>query len=55
MTALVPTNPAAARRRQTEQWREVLIEGLIRACGLSAIAFVFGIFFFVFREGAGQL
>jgi phosphate transport system permease protein len=29
------------------------IETLIRVCGISAIIFVFGIFFFVFREGAG--
>lgn len=29
------------------------IEMLIRVCGISAIIFVFGIFFFVFREGAG--
>lgn len=28
------------------------IELLIRVCGISAIVFVFGIFFFVFREGA---
>lgn len=32
--------------------REVLIEAAIRLCGWSAIIFVFGIFFFVFREGA---
>ncbi|MBI3836953.1 MAG: phosphate ABC transporter permease subunit PstC [Planctomycetia bacterium] len=31
---------------------ERLIEMLIRLCGWSAIFFVFGIFFFVFREGA---
>lgn len=31
---------------------EKLIEGLIRLCGMSAIFFVFAIFFFVFREGA---
>jgi phosphate transport system permease protein len=31
------------------------IELLIRLCGVSAILFVFGIFFFVFREGAGLL
>jgi phosphate transport system permease protein len=31
------------------------IELLIRLCGISAIVFVFGIFFFVFREGAGFL
>lgn len=31
------------------------LEFLIRLCGVSAILFVFGIFFFVFREGAGIL
>jgi phosphate transport system permease protein len=31
---------------------ESFIELLIRLCGISAILFVFGIFFFVFREGA---
>jgi phosphate transport system permease protein len=34
---------------------EWLMESLIRLCGISAIIFVFGIFFFVFREGAGVL
>lgn len=34
---------------------ERLIEWSICACGISAILFVFGIFFFVFREGAGYL
>jgi phosphate transport system permease protein len=34
---------------------EVLIETLIRVCGWSAIFFVFGIFFFVLREGAPLL
>lgn len=29
------------------------MEVLIRLCGISAILFVFGIFFFVFREGSG--
>ena len=32
-----------------------MIELVIRLCGISAILFVFGIFFFVFREGAGFL
>jgi phosphate transport system permease protein len=31
---------------------ETAIELVIRLCGVSAIVFVFGIFFFVFREGA---
>jgi phosphate transport system permease protein len=34
---------------------EPLIEGLIRICGISAILFVLGIFFFVFREGSDFL
>ncbi len=34
---------------------EKLIELAIRLCGVSAILFVFGIFFFVFREGAPAL
>jgi len=36
-------------------WRkvsEITIEGLIFLCGLSAIIFVFGIFVFIFKEGA---
>jgi phosphate transport system permease protein len=34
---------------------EPVIEGLIRLCGISAILFVFSIFFFVFKEGSGFL
>ena len=34
---------------------EPVIETSIRLCGISSIIFVFGIFFFVFREGAGFL
>lgn len=45
----------AARRRRVEAWTEVLLEWVIRVCGISAILFVFGIFFFVLREGAGLL
>lgn len=40
-------------RHRFEVIAEAAIETLIRLCGLSAILFVFGIFFFVFREGAG--
>ena len=40
------------RRRRWELIAESLVEWLIRLCGVSAILFVFGIFFFVFREGA---
>ena len=46
---------AAAGRRRWEAVTESLIEVAIRFCGVSAILFVFGIFFFVFREGAGIL
>ncbi len=42
-------------RRRLELITESLIERLIWLCGVSAILFVFGIFFFVFREGAGLL
>ena len=36
-------------------WAEKGIEALIWLCGISAVLFVFGIFFFVFREGASLL
>ena len=39
----------------SETSSETVIETLICLCGVSAIVFVFGIFFFVFREGAGFL
>lgn len=42
-------------RRRWQSVTETAIELLIRLCGISAILFVFGIFFFVFREGAGFL
>ncbi len=42
-------------RRRWELITEGMIEWTIRLCGVSAIVFVFGIFFFVFREGAGLL
>lgn len=45
----------AARRRTFEAITETAIEALIKLCGVSAILFVFGIFFFVLREGAGIL
>ncbi len=41
--------------RRLEVLTEPVIEGAIRISGISAIIFVFGIFFFVFREGAGFL
>jgi phosphate transport system permease protein len=40
------------RRRPLEPLKEWLIERFIWLCGVSAIFFVFGIFLFVFREGA---
>jgi len=46
---------AGKKGRRLETRVEPIIEGLIRLCGISAILFVFGIFFFVFREGAGFL
>src|SRR6266536_3647245 len=49
---------APGLRAQRRRW-EILCEGgielLIRLCGISAIVFVFAIFFFVFREGAPLL
>src|SRR5262245_42103066 len=53
-----PRSPAqespgpAKRRRPRRRTGEFIIESLIRLCGISAIIFVFAIFFFVFREGA---
>ena len=44
---------AGAGRRLWSRISEPLVETLIRVCGVSAILFVFGIFFFVFREAAG--
>jgi phosphate transport system permease protein len=42
-------------RRVWDLWAERLIELTIRLCGVSAVLFVFGIFFFVFREGSDLL
>ena len=39
-------------RHRLENMAEPVIELIIRLCGISAKIFVFGIFFFVFREGA---
>jgi phosphate transport system permease protein len=41
-----------ARRGAVALLGERVIEGLVYLCGISAIVFVFGIFFFVFKEGA---
>jgi phosphate transport system permease protein len=55
----VTVQPSPGRRaRRNLRWTrfsEPVIETVIRICGVSAILFVFGIFFFVFREGAGYL
>jgi phosphate transport system permease protein len=53
MSALATTAEAvapAARRKPRSLVGEKLIEFFIRVCGISAIVFVFSIFFFVFRE-----
>ena len=53
-----PGDAAAARRPSRAPisiFCERLIEWLIHLCGISAILFVFAIFFFVFREGAPML
>jgi phosphate transport system permease protein len=42
-------------RHHLETLTEPVIEWTIRLCGISAIIFVFGIFFFVFREGVDFL
>ena len=47
--------PAIPKRPGVEILAERAIEVLIRLCGVSAILFVFGIFFFVFREGSQLL
>jgi phosphate transport system permease protein len=43
------------RRRRCELIFESLVESVIRLCGVSAIIFVFAIFYFVFHEGVGLL
>jgi phosphate transport system permease protein len=48
-------NTSVVLRRRWQRLSEPLIEWTIRLCGISAIVFVFAIFFFVFREGAGFL
>jgi phosphate transport system permease protein len=54
-----PAAPTGARRRPTRPWwslvSEKLLETAIRLSGVSAIIFVLGIFFFVFREAAPVL
>jgi phosphate transport system permease protein len=47
-----PRPLAQLERRPLAVAIETAIEVVIRLCGISAVLFVFGIFFFVFREGA---
>lgn len=49
------TRRPRATRPTWEVLSEKALEWLIRLCGISAVLFVFGIFFFVFREGVGLL
>jgi phosphate transport system permease protein len=48
-------SPRGPQRNKWETLLETALEWVIRLCGISAILFVFGIFFFVLREGAGFL
>ena len=48
-------SPGGPRRGRFAGLAETIFEWLIRLCGISAIVFVFGIFFFVLREGVGFL
>lgn len=55
--ALAAREPRRARAIRP-RWEVILersFEWIIRLCGVSAVLFVFGIFFFVFREGVGLL
>ncbi|HVV81796.1 MAG TPA: phosphate ABC transporter permease subunit PstC, partial [Kofleriaceae bacterium] len=42
-------------RERLHRLKELVIEGVIRLCGISAVLFVFGIFYFVVREAAPLL
>lgn len=56
VAAQLPVKPKRRAARPTwEIVAEQALEWLIRLCGVSAVLFVFGIFFFVFREGAPLL
>jgi len=48
-------SPGGPRRGRFAMASEAVLEWVIRLCGISAILFVFGIFFFVLREGTGFL
>ena len=49
---MLPGYPVTNSRSTLAIYGEKAIELVIRLCGMSAIVFVFAIFFFVFREGA---
>lgn len=49
---LVGRSPMGERLHRA---KELIIEMVIRVCGISAVLFVFGIFYFVFREAAPLL
>jgi phosphate transport system permease protein len=48
-------SPQGPRRKPFAVAGERVLEWVIRLCGVSAVLFVFGIFFFVLREGVGFL
>ena len=50
--ALIGRSPL---RERLHRIKELVIEMIIRLCGISAVVFVFGIFYFVFREAAPLL
>jgi phosphate transport system permease protein len=54
-SARSPVSAVRPKRALAAVVGEKVIEFLIRLCGISAIVFVFAIFFFVFREGAPVL
>jgi phosphate transport system permease protein len=47
----IPKGHTASHAR-VQRAKEFVIEGIIRVSGVSSVIFVFGIFYFVFREGA---
>jgi phosphate transport system permease protein len=53
VTARAHARSAAAVR--AERTKELVIESLIRLCGVSAVIFIFAILYFVFREAAPML
>jgi phosphate transport system permease protein len=48
-------DPRPISRPVWARYLEHVIEGVVHVCGFSAVAFVFAIFVFVFKEGAGVL